>query len=213
MLSAASKRLWRHAIVASTQCLELEKQEAEEVKSSSSLRCNGPLVERILNPAVLKSCLELLSELRQGLETDGFNEERDISILEKIYGEPDERYSRETLYETYLTWLITAKVSEEERQREKYETPEQCKQNMLSAIDREPGYLKNRQKARIDRIQEIRLEILRRSVPDSSGLDRLLRYEASLERSFDRTLSQLERQQRMRRGQPVAPRIDVNVSA
>ena len=57
-----------------------------------------------------------------------------------------------------------------------------------------------------------KLEILRRSVPDSSGLDRLLRYETSLERTFDRTLSQLERQQRMRRGQPVAPRIDVHVS-
>ena len=60
--------------------------------------------------------------------------------------------------------------------------------------------------------ERTKLEILRRSVPDSSGLDRLLRYEASLERTFDRALNQLERLQRMRRGQPVAPRIDVNVS-
>ena len=46
------------------------------------------------------------------------------------------------------------------------------------------------------------LEILCRNVPDSPGLDRLLRYKVSLERSFDRTLSQLERLQRMRLDQP-----------
>ncbi len=44
-------------------------------------------------------------------------------------------------------------------------------------------------------------------------LDRLLRYEASLERAFDRTLNQLERLQRMRHGQPVPPRIDFTVSS
>ncbi len=43
--------------------------------------------------------------------------------------------------------------------------------------------------------------------------DRLLRYEASLERSFDRTLSQLERLQRMRAGQPVLPELKVRVSS
>ena len=41
------------------------------------------LVRRIQNPAVLERCLELLAELRQGLETDGFNEERDSAILER----------------------------------------------------------------------------------------------------------------------------------
>jgi hypothetical protein len=40
----------------------------------------------------------------------------------------------------------------------------------------------------------------------------LLRYGASLERSFDRTLNQLERAQRMRLGQPVPPPLNVNIS-
>ena len=44
-------------------------------------------------------------------------------------------------------------------------------------------------------------------------LDRLLRYEASLERAFDRTLNQLKRLQRMRKGQPVPPTVNVNFSA
>jgi hypothetical protein len=43
-------------------------------------------------------------------------------------------------------------------------------------------------------------------------LDRLLRYEAILQRDFDRTLSQLERQQRIRKGQPMSPTLNVQVS-
>ena len=49
-------------------------------------------------------------------------------------------------------------------------------------------------------------------VPDAATLDRLLRYSASLERDFDRTLNQLERLQRMRKGQPVPPPLNVNVT-
>jgi hypothetical protein len=48
---------------------------------------------------------------------------------------------------------------------------------------------------------------------DSKVLDRFPRYEASIERSFDRTLTQLERIQRMRLGQPVAPPIKVDISS
>lgn len=40
----------------------------------------------------------------------------------------------------------------------------------------------------------------------------LLRYESNLERTFDRTLIQLERLQRIRKGQPVPPILNVSVS-
>lgn len=43
--------------------------------------------------------------------------------------------------------------------------------------------------------------------------DHLLRYETTLNRGIDRTLAQLERLQRTRLGQPVPPRIDVNLSS
>ena len=46
----------------------------------------------------------------------------------------------------------------------------------------------------------------------SEPLDRLLRYEAALDRSFDRTLTQLERLQRTRRGHPVPPPLKVDIS-
>jgi hypothetical protein len=43
--------------------------------------------------------------------------------------------------------------------------------------------------------------------------DHLLRYEASIERAFDRALSQLERLQRMRLGQPIPPPIKLDISS
>jgi hypothetical protein len=49
-------------------------------------------------------------------------------------------------------------------------------------------------------------------VPRQEVADRLQRYEASLERSFDRTLSQLERLQRLRLGLSVPPALKVDVS-
>jgi hypothetical protein len=48
--------------------------------------------------------------------------------------------------------------------------------------------------------------------PDSIILGRFPRYEASIDRSFDRTFTQLERFQRMRLGQPVAPPLKVDIS-
>jgi hypothetical protein len=153
----------------------------------------------------------LLAELRRGIQTTGFQQERDTAILEKIYGAGT--YSRSRLQHEYTVWFDTARASEEERVREGYATPEQCKQNVLDEIRDEIRRLKNRHKkiASLDS-QQNEIELLRRNVPESAWLDRVLRYEASLERAFDRALAQLERLQRQRLGQPVAPRIDVHVS-
>ena len=50
-------------------------------------------------------------------------------------------------------------------------------------------------------------------VPRQEAADRLLRYEGTLERAFDRTLAQLERLQRLRLGQPVPPALKLDISS
>ena len=57
-----------------------------------------------------------------------------------------------------------------------------------------------------------RLQAITALVPRPEVTDRLQRYEGSLDRSFDRTLSQLERLQRLRLGQRVLPAPKVDVS-
>ena len=89
----------------------------------------------------------------------------------------------------------------------------QCRLNVLCEIDQESGRLRKYQQVCASlETTGTPPEVLCHSVPDAPTLDRLLRYEASLDRSFDRTFSQLERLQRMRLGQPVLPKLEVRHS-
>ncbi len=219
--------LWRHRRLVMAEAAEIRKgteflewdqrnqqqQEAEEIASSSTLDYDGGLIRKIQNPDVLERCLELLAELRQGIEEGGFDPERDTPILERIYGALSKDHLRKTLYDAYVIWVGTSRVSEEERERGGYATPERCKQNLLYSIDAEFRRLKRYWKAQASiEADRAKLESLRHTVPESPAMDRLLRYEASLERAFDRTLTQLERLQRMRLGQTVLPPVKVELS-
>ena len=198
-----------------TQFLELDqKRSAEDDHVADSLHDEECLISDVNDPDVLSRCLELLAEFRKGIETEGFQQKRDSSIFEKIYGLYGiSVYSRGRLQKDYSMWSDTALASEEEREREGYATPEDCKLNVLDAIDAEIQRLKTLHKRRrTDQSKRSQIEVLRRNVPESTWLDRVLRYEASLERAFDRTLAQLERLQRLRQGQSVAPRLDVTIS-
>ena len=188
-----------------------EDRSKEKDEIADSLRDDDCLRSNLHNSDVLKRCLELLAELREGIKTTGFSQKRDTAILQKIYG--DNTYSPARLQSEYSVWSDTAQAPEEERLREGYATPEDCKSNVLDEIDAEIRRLKTSHKRRKGAESErADIDLLRRNVPDSLWLDRVTRYEASLERAFDRTLSQLERLQRLRLGQPVAPRIDLNIA-
>ena len=49
-------------------------------------------------------------------------------------------------------------------------------------------------------------------IPCQDISDHLLRYETHLSREIDRILNRLERLQRMRKGQPLPPQLDVKIS-
>jgi hypothetical protein len=178
--------------------------EGETIARSSDSWNNYGLIRSIHNPDVLERCLQLLAELRKQVGRDGFNLLCDKRILKRIYGGCEENRLSGDLVDYYELCLKISQISEEERERNGLSSREECRLNMLKEIDEETGRLMCYKKAHTS-IGTVRtqLETLRHSIPDASGLDRPLRYEASLERSFDRTLSQLERLQRMRRGQPV----------
>jgi hypothetical protein len=90
----------------------------------------------------------------------------------------------------------------------------ECKNEFVGEITEEIKRLERYKEERASiESKRMALEPLRRSVPDSPALERWIKYATQLERTFERALCQLERLQRMRLGQPVAPRIDVNVSS
>ncbi len=190
---------------------EQHSREKEKERIADSLRDEKRLISDIEDGGVLQRCLELLTELREGIETTGFSQKRDTAILEKIYGA--DNFSPARLQSEYSVWFDTSLASEEERVREGYATPQDCKQNVLDEINAEICRLKSSHKrSKSSKSQRPEIELLQLNFPNSLYFDRMLRYEASLERAFDRTLSQLERLQRLRLGQPVAPRLDVSIT-
>ena len=153
----------------------------------------------------------MLAELKESIEEKGFDLESDKEILDKLYKNGD---GQKTLFDSYAIWLNTSLTPEDERQREGYATPEESKENFLEELNQEIKRLRKYQKEHeAISCAKLKVELLRQNVPDAPQLDRLLRYEASLERSIERTLNQLERTQRLRLGQPVPPPINLSITA
>jgi hypothetical protein len=168
---------------------------------------DGNLIRKIAERGVPKKCLGLLRELKTGLETGGFDKTRDSAILTKLYGNYKDEMEP-TLYDGYRIWLSKADCSGQEREKDGSTSPEQCKKSFVEEVKAEIRRLELYRSVESERIG---LEGLRHYVPDSSQLDRLLRYGASVERSIDRTERQLERLQRMRLGHPMPPSLNVDI--
>ena len=176
-------------------------------------RSNGGLISRIENPRVLETCVNLLRELKEGIEASSSAPGLDHVILTRLYGIDDKENWRYGLPLLYLLWSVVAALPEEAGKEEGLPSPQVAKGCLLArlgglieAFDR---YGKEQAKIMAAKLE---LEPLRHNVPDAPQLDRLLRYETSLERSIERTLNQLERLQRIRLGRPVPPSIHLNIT-
>jgi hypothetical protein len=91
--------------------------------------------------------------------------------------------------------------------------PEGRKVKFLEILDDEIKRIKHFGKVLDDfAASKERLKAACGQVPQPAREDRLLRYETTLDRAFEKTLSQLERLQRIRKGQPVSPTLNVNVA-
>jgi hypothetical protein len=114
----------------------------------------------------------------------------------------------------YSRCVLDSRLSEQERLKTGSPSPEVCKKNFVEELKKQIKTIEyNGKVIEVVVNHKEQLEAECHNVPEGPRLDRLLRYEANLDRSFDRTLSQLEHQQRMRLGQPVLPAIKLNVSS
>ncbi len=169
------------------------------------------IMRKISNPRILERCLAQLQKLKSCIEDRGFDETSDNGILTDLYGTSPNRAM--TLIDWYSHCLSEARSNENVDEEGELPTPEDCKAVFLRFLDEEIKRLKRlaKEQSMIDS-KRTKVELLCRNVPEGPELERLLRYDASLERAFARTLVQLERRQRIRKGQPVPPTLDVNVS-
>jgi hypothetical protein len=170
------------------------------------------LIRYCNNPKILDLCVELLREMEAGIKERGFERTAYDQIISRLYGVS--LTLRQTVKDEYKWCGQVAGLSADDRRRHGCPSLEECVSGLLKAIDDEISWLVNykRERAQVDS-RKIRLDRLRYSIPDSTSLDRLLRYETTLERALDRTLNQLERLQRIRLGQTVLPAIKLDISS
>ncbi len=219
--------LWRHRRLILAECGEflnnakihssdLKKhgqEEAEKVEASNQPYSKDGLIKSISNPAILDRCLELLADVHERFQNDETASPEDCAILRMIFGSTDEDLGQETLLDTQANWLDFMEAREDLRHTETYMSTRISSKDMLKKIEAEISRLEQfKISQRSSQLEQGRVEVLRLSINEGAGLERLIRYEASLERAFDRTLAQLERVQRMRLGLHVAPRLEIGVN-
>jgi hypothetical protein len=143
------------------------------------------------------------------IELRGFCPSLDEEVLAMLFGEAKITESRVL----YSVCTDPSFLPRDEKFKEFHIPPGARKTNFLGYLQYKRDSLKHLGKLIEDfSKQKAKTESISGGVPKAPRLDRLLRCSASLERDFDRTLSQLERLQRIRKGQPVPPTLNVNVS-
>jgi hypothetical protein len=93
-------------------------------------------------------------------------------------------------------------------------SPEECKRTILGLIASEREQLEAMLVVAVEsesREMEIKLATL--ALPPDRAMERILRYETAIERQLYRALSQLERLQRQRKGEPAPPVTKVDISS
>jgi hypothetical protein len=212
--------LWRQRRVLVAEAAEIEagmepftsdEKEGRRIEDGPTWALDygdGGIVRKIGIPGVLERCLDLLGTLKLRIETNGLDAEKDKDILTKLYGVFDKDQPESDLFTTYSTWPTIAHTHGQ------LPSAEECKSHFLEELAKEVKTLvRCQEEQKAIESKQMKLESRRRNVPDSPRLEQLIKYSTSIQRTFDRTLIQLERAQRMRLGQPVAPQIDVNISS
>jgi hypothetical protein len=147
--------------------------------------------------------IDKLQEVIENAEAFGLCHETHVDTLGLLYGARFAGRPGKDLFDYYLECQSAKKGSAAERERRGFDSEVDCEQKFIAATKREIHRLEGRRKYARGRKwhpeiidDEPRAEaLLKCAIPDSEMMDRLLRYEASVERAFDRTLLQLERLQ------------------
>lgn len=200
---------------------EHDRLEAEVLRRQES---GQGVIGMIYDPGFLSDCLGELRNLRDSIKANGFSRDiEDRALLQKLYGRQIDlkgnirapKYDADSLYDVYHRKSCTAAATEEDRQKNPdLATPQRSRDLVVQAIEKEIQRLTEIQNALNEsHPEQTELEQLRRNAPDADRMERLLRYEASLERAFDRTLAQLERLQEIRLGRPVTRPLNFGIPA
>ena len=147
-----------------------------------------------------------LSEVRAAVERDGELTEATVQRMVQNFGGEANRLTRE-LEGQRVKLLANRNGLEESALRE------WRRQETLKFLDHELGLLEWRRRDLVEREEsEEQAQQDAAALPSIEVLDKIMRYETKLERQMYRAMAQLERLQRLRRGEAVPAPLSVEVS-
>jgi hypothetical protein len=153
-----------------------------------------------------------MKQLREVIETEGLCWERDREKLEEVFGTSGNAKPSGGKVAEDSKSLIDRYRAASAHYDANDDQSAQAVEAIISDID---AFLLTMEKVSDSWVEQDDLDQYRqrnaRLIPKPEIAEKLLRYQVTLERSIDRTLTQLERIQRMRLGQPVAPPIKVQI--
>jgi hypothetical protein len=231
--------VWRYRRLLQAEVAEVARQrefdrkvqkEGETQAAETLVRDEGLLPGAVSteNHEAVCWAIEILTDIQRLIREKGLNWERDREALKMVYGcikeQGEDGHPRSrVVYEgkggkgpdpfgplatRYREFAGTAKDKQSAT-----DTPRNAAESIVRMLTDEIDELRlNLRGWRVRTVDHHRLHEPTALVPRQEVTDRLQRYEGSLDRSFDRTLSQLERLQRLRLGQPVLPALKVDVS-
>jgi hypothetical protein len=163
------------------------------------------LISKIGDPTVLALCLDRLRGVSMELKKFGLDHETHRITLGRIYGARYEGRPAQDLFDSYLSCFGASKALEVERQRKGFQSREDCLKRFLAETEKEICRLEAlaKQFPSVAALAEEPIQLETRETVgsalfDAAEMERLTRYEASIERAIHRTLEQLERVQQLR---------------
>lgn len=218
--------IWRQRRVLVSESAEiqrpresLESSEEEEHPQRITIILGGSyqeppsFLDDINDPTSVERGVRILEQLRDSVKRDGHCPKRLEDILKRLLVDSGAKVSHLGWPEANGLWSSKPELEEGESENSGSSIPENLREVSKSLVEKKLAQFRALQEQH-DLTERNRKENerLRQQVPDNPSAERLLRYETSLERSFDRTLSQLERIQRMRKGQNIPPPIKLDVT-
>ncbi|MBI3895518.1 MAG: hypothetical protein HY313_06270 [Acidobacteria bacterium] len=162
------------------------------------------------NSIGLSLIIAILDEVREEVTTLGRLSEAAYSDLAYYFGEEED--SLTSLCKA-ANQVPTAGAAPDDSDQASKNTKKR-KERILKILDEERERLEQmRDMSCKEESLEVESQLARLSLPDKEETDKLLRHETALDRQLYRAMNQLERLQRMRRGETVPPPISLEISA
>jgi hypothetical protein len=188
----------------------VQAQRAEAWDRSRAGETSGGMLRPSSNPLLIRDAVSMLKIFRGKLEAVGFHKDDDPWILRKLYGLDHDAGIPFCLWRFVRCYSELA--ADAANGSENPECSDELKRKARELLDEEIKTLEWQAKMLVSfNERKGACESTAAMIPSQDSMDRFVRYEVHLSREFDRILSQLERVQRMRRGQPGPPTLNVNV--